>query len=233
MNAQAELEKTSSIPVPVFGDLKEQKHCAPSKKLSRLQRRILLGILEGESKVEERARQQEQANACVALIVKSFNKCANLPKRVKRGEIEHLSRREILADYFGINPRKIPEPEEHLSALWWRDQPLAALNNPAFARAKVKDLGRGELESVLEQWCPQVKAAWDRVGSQTRQLYEAIMEAKVFFERKVRYNRANPAICRALRRLRARGLVAAAGEDSLIRLTPKGRKIARKLASVL
>ena len=47
--------------------------------------------------------------------------------------------------------------------------------------------------------------------------------------RKTLYNRANASICKALRRLRERGLLEQALHNRRIRLTPKGRKVARKL----
>jgi DNA-binding PadR family transcriptional regulator len=51
-------------------------------------------------------------------------------------------------------------------------------------------------------------------------------------ERKLRYARANASLCRALRRLRARGLIEQALDNSSIRLTPKGRKVARRLTKI-
>jgi hypothetical protein len=107
------------------------------------------------------------------------------------------------------------------------------LNNPAFSRAKVKDLGPEELKAIIEGWCPQVEAAWNRLTCGVQQTYRAIMIAKDEHERRVIYNRANPVICKALRRLRARGLVGAAKNNDCIRLTPKGRQVARKLATLI
>jgi hypothetical protein len=218
------IDNIASVPPPFLSDTEERKASGPGVKLSRLQRWILLRALEGMSQLEMRAREVERSNAFLATL---FGK--GPARRVKRREIAHLSRKEILADYFGFRGRKVWEPGDDPRIFWWRNCGLAALNNPAMAGAKVKDLGLLELEAIQKQWCVEVKAAWDRVSGRTRQTCQAIMEAKEAFERKILFQRANPAVCRALCRLRSRGLLEPHTNNNCIRLTPKGRKVARKL----
>jgi hypothetical protein len=93
----------------------------------------------------DRARKAEGLRA---EFTKSFG--VKLPK-VRRREMGHLDRSEILGGCFGCRPRKIPEPKEGKSPFWWRKQPLSALGNPAFGSAVVGDLSLAELEAIVGQ----------------------------------------------------------------------------------
>jgi hypothetical protein len=187
-----------------------------------LQRWILGRALDGRQERKTRARKIEQAQAFSAKLMGSSK-----PARVKRRQVPHLTSNEIVKDYFGYRPRA-PSSESR-SPFWWRKVSLAALNNPAFGRAKVGDLSPATLATVLKQWGPQVKTAWDRVPWQTRQTYEALLAAQTDRERRKLYAYANATLCRALRRLRARGYLEEAPDNSSIRLTPKGARLARRL----
>jgi hypothetical protein len=181
--------------------------------------------LDGKGTLGERARKAEQGNATIRRILKG----SQLPRRVKRKEIPHLRRGKILAEYFGCKPRI--EPEDGKNVFWWKKVSLAGLRNPAFTSAVVGDLGLAELEAIVQKWCPQVKVAWDRMPWRIDQLYEAVMEARNDRERKARYAPANASTCRALRQLRVRGLLVPACDNGGLRLTPKGCKMARRLAN--
>jgi hypothetical protein len=141
--------------------------------LSNLQKWILLRTLEGKATVEDRAREAEEFNAAL-----NANFGIGAPKRVKRRDVPHLTNKEVLSDYFGCKKRIVPEDDER-SAFWWRNEALKALNRESLtASARVKDLSPKELEWLVDKWCPRVKAAWDRVDSDTRLLCEALLEAK-------------------------------------------------------
>jgi hypothetical protein len=213
---QDKVESPRAIPVPVFRDLKA---CAPGVKLSRLQRWMLRAALEGVSKGKERALLKRESLDGAA-------KELGLPHglaRVSRSQVGHVDRSQILAGYFRLPPRGAPRET------WWRRWPCDAIPHPAYRLKTVGDLTPALLEAAVQKWCPKVRERWERVNERTRKTYQAILEARMEPSRKTLYNRANASICKALRRLRERGLLEQALHNRRIRLTPKGRKVARKL----
>jgi hypothetical protein len=194
-------------------------------KLNDLQKSILLRALEGRATLGDRAREQEGLNAALR---RNFGLA--LSKRVKRRDLGHLDRTEFLANYFGCQPRKVPEGDARCP-FWWRKEPLKALGNESLANKRVKDLSPEQLERIVQKWCPRVKALWDKVSERVRQTYEALVEAVNERERRERYAYCNATLCRALRQLRESGYLEQASENTVIRLSAKGARVARRLAA--
>jgi hypothetical protein len=97
---------------------------------------------------------------------------------------------------------------------WWR--------NIKISGTKMKDFSWEELDRLNQQWVPTIKD-----NPSMRRSAAALLEAKMEYEYKAIYNKANPAILRALSALRARGLIY--GNNNEVWLTLKGRRAARKL----
>jgi hypothetical protein len=207
--------------VPFLRELKKQKASAPGVKLSRLQRWILKAALEGVGTRKERAKLKREQ---IASMWKGLGGSPGLSPSVDRAKIAHLDRKQILAGYFGLTPGGAPRES------WWRRWSCEQISHPAYRDKTVGELTPDLLAKAVGQWCPKVRQAWEKVTERTRKTYQAILEAWMEPGPKTVYNRANASICRALRRLRARGLLVPASDNSLIRLTPKGIKAARKLS---
>jgi hypothetical protein len=236
MNAEAEQDKVHGapdIPVPVLRDGREQKACAPGVKLSRLQRWILHAALQGVGTEKERAELQQ----AISSILDCLGGSPGRSLRVDRSKVGHLDRKQILAGYFGLK-RSCAAFREANGADWWRRWPCKEINHPDYRLKVVEDLTPAELERAINYWCPNVLKIWNSASKATRQTYQALVQARTFQRqsealRRTLYNRANASICRALRRLRARGLLVPARYNNAIRLTPKGVKAARKLSQAV
>jgi hypothetical protein len=231
MNAEAEpVDRALGIPASVLRDVREQKACAPGVKLSRLQRWILKTAFESVGTEKERAKLKRE---CLLRAAKELGLLHGLT-RVSRSQVGHLDRKQILSGYFRLPPRGATV--ETNGADWWRRWPCKAIDHPDYRLKVVEDLPPAELERAINHWCPNVLKSWDTVSKATRQTYEALVHAWTLQREnealyRTLYNRANASICKALRRLRARGLVVPAQKNSSIRLTPKGIKLARKFWS--
>src|SRR5260221_368832 len=93
----------------------------------------------------------------------------------------------------------------------------------------VGELSISLLEQAVRKWVPRVEAARDRASEPLRRTAQALLESWKHAHPGIFYNRANASTCRALKRLRKRGFLEQGEDNRCIRLTSKGRRMAREL----
>jgi hypothetical protein len=231
-NVSFPLESEALAVRPLPAPDRQKRFYCPKRKISHLEAWILRRALEGVSQIQERAREKEKKAAKINKFVRrSFNSELRLfATRVKRTKIAHLQRADILKGYFGYHPKS----DASLGASgapgtdWWRNVSTDPIPNQYYKGKKVGELSISLLEQAVRKWSPRVD--WDRASESVRRTVRALLESWKHAHPELFYNRANASTCRALKRLRKRGFLEQGEDNRCIRLTSKGRRMARELS---
>src|SRR5258708_2728795 len=229
-NVSPELESEALAARTLLAPDRQKRFYCPKRKISHLETWILIRAWKGVSTIEEGAREEEKIPAKTNKFVRrSFSLELRLPrKRVKRTEIAHLRRSDILKGYFGYRLNS----DASLGATarqadCWRNVSTDQIPNQHYKGKKVGELSISLLEQAVRKWVPRVEAARDRASEPLRPTAQALLESWKHAHPGIFYNHPNASTCRALKRLRKRGVLEHSDDNRCIRFTSKGLRNAR------